>query len=132
MMKPKWDLWWVLTFLMVLAAFGCESGIPNGILEVESMIPIVKDLQIAYAGVDAMMPNPELRSEKYKEVNTLVLAKHQIDSNAFFNSFQYYQNNPVLMDSIFKNVVDQINQDILDLDRRQGRRPNLPDPEMEK
>ncbi len=129
-MRSLRDVWKILMLVASLFAFGCESGIPDGILEVEAMIPIVKDLQIAYAGVDATITNPELRPEKYEEMNTLILAKHQVGKDQFFGSFTYYEENPVLMDSIFKNVVEQINQDILDLDKKGGQKPQEPAPEV--
>lgn len=129
-MESVQNVWRVLMILVVGFTTGCGSDTPNGILEIEAMIPIVKDLQIAYAGVDATIPNPNERPEKYEEMNTLILAKHQMAKETFFNSFSYYQDNPILMDSIFKNVVDEINLEIVELDNKGGQKPINPAPEV--
>ena len=116
--------------VMVFTVSGCGGGIPSGILEIDTMIPIVKDLQIAYAGVDATIQDPSKRPVKYEEMNTLILAKHQVNKETFFDSFSFYQENPVLMDSIFKNVVDQLNQEIVQMDNNGGQKPSVPAPEV--
>lgn len=127
-MRSARNLWKFMIVTVAFAVVGCDSGIPSGVMSIEEMIPIVKDLQIAYAGVDATMPDLEKRPPKYEEMNTLILAKHQVGKDQFFGSFSYYQEHPILMDSIFKNVVNQINQDILDLDKKGGQQPNQPAP----
>ena len=116
--------------LLFAAAFfiGCDPTIPDGVMEIEDMVPVVKDLQIAYAGVDATIQNPEDRPVKYEEMNTLILAKHQVDKETFFDSFSFYQHNPTLMDSIFKQVVDQINEEIVNLDKGGQPNKNRPNP----
>ena len=101
-LRPLKKIYQLLLLSALLGMVGCESGQNGGVLSVEEMVPIVKDLQIAYAGVDATIQKPEDRPPKYEEMNTLILAKHQMDKETFFDSFSFYQENPALMDSIFK------------------------------
>lgn len=37
-----------------------------------------------------------------------ILAKHGVDSNLFYTSFEYYQNHPVLLDSVYAEVITKL------------------------
>lgn len=112
--------------LMALLAFvllACGSDRPEGLLSEEEMIPIVKDLQIAYAGVDASIRNPKNRPEKYQEMNALILEKHKVKKDVFYASFEYYQEHPALMDTIYQHVINELSVDIIPLQNPQQKRP---------
>gem|GEM_PF-4334202 len=112
---------------LILVTMGCGSDLPDGVMEIKSMVPVVKDLQLAYAGVDATIHNPDDRPAKYEEMNTLVLARHQLNKETFFKSFSYYQEHPALMDSIYKYVVDGLNADLTGIDqKRDGGKRQAP------
>lgn len=81
----------------------------------EEIVPVLKDLEIAYAGVDQTVKDPRERQEKYQEMNGIVLRKHNVDKDQFYTSYQWYERQPELLDSIFKLVIIQLNHDLVPL-----------------
>lgn len=120
----------VLCLSLVMLALGCGSDVPSNILEVNLMVPVVKDLQLSYAGIDATVHNPDDRPAKYEEMNAMVLAKHQLSKETFFTSFSYYQEHPALMDSIYRKVVDGLNADLTGIDQKRDGGKQLPPPAL--
>ncbi|MEM0998248.1 MAG: DUF4296 domain-containing protein [Bacteroidota bacterium] len=114
-------------FLLALVtglATGCESDKrPADLLTEEQMVPILKDMQIAYAGVDNTVRNPASRPLRYEEMNKLVLEKHGMGKEQFFSSYQWYEQHPELMDTIYQQVITQLSIDIVPLQNKQKRRP---------
>lgn len=118
-----------LLFALLLTACGSES-VPDGILLEEEMVPVLKDLQIAYAGVDQTVKNPRQRPMKYEEMNQIVLKKYKLSQTQFFDSYQWYQTRPELMDTIFQRVINQLNQELVEIQNQRSNRPAGGLPEM--
>ena len=118
----------ILVFLGVLS--GCaEDDRPETVLTEEQMVPILKDMQIAYAGVDNTVRNPAHRADMYEEMNQLILLKHDMDKELFFDSYSWYEAHPVLLDTIFQRIITQLNIDIVPLQNKQQKRPKAGVPE---
>ena len=101
--------------LMVALAFGltaCEESRPDWVMAEEEMVPIIKDLHLAYAGVDVTIRNPKNRPGRYQEMNELVIKKHGVDRHNFYDSYEYYQSQPALMDSIYQHVIEELNAEL--------------------
>ena len=81
----------------MLAACSKEE-VRKDILSKEQMIPILKDLQVGFAGVDATVKNPRSRKEKYAEINKLILEMLQ----------QAWRDRPTILE--VKNRLEQIVQ----------------------
>ena len=107
----RWGLVLVL-FGGLLGLPACEEASGVGVMTEEEMVPVLKDLHIAYAGVDVTVRNPKQRPEKYKEMNDLIIQKHGIDRQNFYDSYEYYQSQPALMDSIYQKVIDGLNSEL--------------------
>jgi hypothetical protein len=119
---PRISMTTALFVLLALAA--CEqTGKPGNILPQEEMVPVIKDLEIAYAGVDQTVKDPKQRQEKYEEMNSLVLRKYKLEKDQFFTSYQWYESQPVLLDSIFKQVIKELNVDLIPLQNNGNVRP---------
>lgn len=114
---------WLLGFALLLVT-ACGESKPAHIMPEAEMVPIVKDLQIAYAGVDATIRNPANRPVKYQEMNSQILQKYKVDKDRFYESFNYYQERPALMDSIYQKVITQLNVDIVPLQNKPKKREN--------
>lgn len=110
--------------ISVLIFGGCSEKLPEDLMSREEMIPVIKDLQIAYAGVDATVGVQSEKEEKYLEMNLLVLEKHQLEKNRFFDSFKWYEAHPVLMDSIYTQVIEQLTRELDSLQK--VRKSNVP------
>jgi hypothetical protein len=110
-------LWLLLVGLVV--SCGSDSR-PSSVLPQDEMVPILKDLEIAYAGVGQVVKDPKEQQIKYEEMNSMVLKKYKMDKATFFSSFQWYEQHPVLLDTIFKQILLELNAE---LNLQNGRRP---------
>ena len=98
---------------------------PQDIYSVPDMIPVIKDMQIAYAGVDVTVALQEEKERKYDELNVLILEKHQMDKQKFFKSFEWYETQPAIMDEIYTQVIDELTIELDNLQKQGGGR-NVP------
>lgn len=113
----------MIAFLAVFSSCG-ENEEPSGLLTEEQMVPLLKDMQIAYAGVDNTVRNPGSRPARYREMNKLILVKHGVDRDQFYDSYEYYERHPVKMDTIYQRVITQLSIDLVPLqNKRDLRRP---------
>ena len=117
-----------IAICLALAACGAQEKDPNLLSEVE-MVPILADMQIAYAGVDNTVRNPKLRATKYEEMNQLVLKKHNMDRDKFYSSYEYYQSQPVLMDTIYQQIIVALNAEMSKVQAE--RRNSTPKPKAQ-
>ncbi len=115
----------ILIYLsMVLLVAACTNeGPPDGILSQEQMVPVLADLEVVYAGVDQTVKDPRERVKKYEEMNTLILKKHNMNHDQFYSSYQWYEANPILLDTIFKQVVTRLNDDLIKLQSDEAAKP---------
>lgn len=104
-----------LPLMVVLLLAACGDGVPSGVLSQEEMVPVLRDLHIAYAGVDLTTPDAKLREGKYAELNHVVLDKYHLDEKVFYESYEYYQHNPTLMDTIYNEVINALNLELAPL-----------------
>jgi hypothetical protein len=102
-----------LAVALLLAS--CGDGRPSGILSESEIVPVLKDLHIGYAGIDLTIPDAKLREPRYAEINQVVFDKHKVDEKVFFESYEYYQQNPRLMDTIYNAVINSLNLDLAPL-----------------
>jgi hypothetical protein len=118
-----------VAIVLIVTACSSEAGSPD-VLTQEQMVPVLADLEIAYAGVDYTVKDPRLRVKKYQEMNAIVLKKHGMDSEVFYSSYQWYESNPALLDTIFKQVVGQLNADLANLEQGVNAQPRGKVPEL--
>lgn len=111
-----------ITVVLLVAACSAE-GPPEGILTQEQMVPVLADLEVVYAGVDQTVKDPRERVKKYEEMNTLILKKHNLNHEQFYSSYQWYEANPVMLDTIFKQVVTRLNDDLTKLQNEEAAKP---------
>jgi Domain of unknown function (DUF4296) len=100
-----------LLLALLIVACGKEKA-PAGILPEAEMAPLLCDMQIAYAGVEHTVQNPRERNRKIEEMNQAVLKKHGYAKDEFYKSYQWYQERPEVMDSLFQQVIRLIQQEM--------------------
>ncbi len=114
----------ILGLLFSALAWGCsEESRPDALLPEEQMVPVLKELEIAYAGVDQTVKDPKQRAAKYEEMNSLVLKKNNLEKKQFFDSYKWYEAHPVLLDTILKQVVMELNADLINLEQGGNVKP---------
>lgn len=117
--------------IMMLLIHGCGAEeLPKALISEDDIIPVLKDLQIAYAGVDQTVRNPKHRPAKYQEMNELVLQKYEMDNGEFFDSYKWYQSHPEILDSIYQRVITELNIEIVPLQNKQKSRRKGGGPEI--
>jgi hypothetical protein len=126
-LHPRFRTLASLCIAMAMTALlaACGSDKPDGLLTEDEMVPVLKDLHIAYAGVDLTVSDLKERSARYAEVNQMVLSKYNLDQQQFDNSYDYYQHNPYLMDTIYIKVIDELN---MELAQMSGQKPTTDAP----
>jgi ABC-type uncharacterized transport system auxiliary subunit len=129
MSKHLLSLVLALTFTLLLASCTQEE-VPKDLLSQEQMVPVLTDLEIAYAGVDQTVKDPNERKKKYEEMNSMVLKKHALTHDQFYASYQWYEADPMLLDTIFKQVVTKLNQELGNLRASQNAKPRAKVPEL--
>ena len=107
--------------LLVFSNCG-ETDQPSGLLSEEQMVPLLKDMQIAYAGVDNTVRNPGSRPGRYKEMNKLILLKHGVEKDQFYDSYEFYERHPAMMDTIYQRVITQLSIDLVPLQNKRNLR----------
>lgn len=110
---------------MLLVACNSDSK-PSDILSQEELVPVLTDLEIAYAGVDQTVKDPKERKDKYEEMNSLVLKKHNMEKETFFSSYQWYESQPEILDTIFKQVIISLNKELLPLQEKEQKQGSAP------
>jgi hypothetical protein len=128
MSKHHFFLIYCIIALVVTACSG--EGRPANVLDQEKMVPVLADLEIVYAGIDQTVQDPKNRVAKYEEMNGLVLKKHNIDQEQFYLSYQWYEANPSLLDTIFKQVASKLNDDLNALQAGESGKPRGKVPEL--
>ncbi len=103
---------------------------PSDIMPEDELVPVLKDLEIAYAGVDQTVKDPRKRQKKYEEMNSIVLKKYNVEKEHFYSSYQWYESQPVLLDSIFKLVLIELNHDLVPLQNKGNTAPGGKVPEV--
>ena len=106
--------------LIVLFAT-CSQERPVLIIPEEKMISILKEMHIAHAGIDQTIRKKEEARDKALEFNRFILEKYKVTPEVFYQSYNYYQDHPLLLDSMYVQIIAQINADLPPL---QQRKPN--------
>lgn len=114
-----------ITFVVMILVSGmlvsCGEKKPEGILSKREIIPVMKDMQIAYAGIDATVKNDLARPKRYAEMNAQILKKYKVNKEVFYKSYKYYQSRPVMMDSIYTKIIEMLNEEMVPLQQKQRR-----------
>lgn len=83
---------------------------PAGTISEEEMTAILIDIHIAEARANQFNLR-SLDSTKllYRRFEQAIFKKHKVDTASYKNSYQFYIENPVYMDRIYKAVIDSLN-----------------------
>lgn len=91
---------------------------PAYLLPTEKIVPILKEMQIAYAGIDVTEQNEEARKKKYAEMNALILDRFGVNADTFYLSYEFYQNHPEILDTIYMRVIEELNLEMMPMQKR--------------
>lgn len=94
-----------ILLLLPIAFCGCSNGAPGDVLSVDEMAEILAEMQVAHAGVDLTVEQKDGKLTETQELNVAILDAKNIDPDKFFYSYEYYQQTPRLMDSIYVRIL---------------------------
>jgi hypothetical protein len=102
---------------LMMGLMGCETDEkPANILSIPEMVPVLKELEIAYSGVDQTVKDPKQRAKKYEEMNSLVLKKNKLEKHQFYDSYKWYEARPILLDTLLKQVVQELSMELQEME----------------
>ena len=112
------------TFLLMIGLIlGCkekEKSIqPEGLLESETMVAILKDVYLTEARVSALTVNYDSSKQLFDLVEEDILRRYETSDSVYLMSMQYYLEHPEELRIIFEAVVDS-----LSLQERKLSRPD--------
>ena len=108
----------IISGILTLCLAACGEEKPDFLIPQDKIVPILKDMQIGYAGIDLTVANEKIRSQKYAELNALILDKYRVNADTFFMSYNYYQDHPEVLDSIYLRVIEELNLEMIPLQQK--------------
>ncbi len=85
------------------------QNIPDSVLNVDRMVDVMVDIHLAEAYVAENKADTIPQEERLKMFYAQVFAIHEIETKLYQNSYNYYVQEPVLMDHIYQKVTDKLN-----------------------
>lgn len=98
--------------ICLLLFFACavpdKNAIPDGVLKPEQMEAVLYDMHLA-EGVVATVPHgADSNTRRALGYYQLIYKKHQVSEEQFKNSYQFYVQHPVLLDSVYGRVIEHL------------------------
>ena len=85
------------------------NNVPDSVLAVDNMVLVMTDIHLAEALVQENKTDTIPQDIRLKEHYAYIFKLHNIDSKKYNSSYNYYSQNPVLMNHIYTKVVEQLN-----------------------
>lgn len=98
----------IVAVLLALLAFACKrsDNLPDGLIPVEQMSPILSELQIAESTVARMnLSSYDSAKVAYQYKQQQVLKSYGVDSSLFNKSYETYARYPAYMEAIYMDVL---------------------------
>jgi hypothetical protein len=110
------------TLFILLIFLSCSGNsndeLPSGVLPLPVMTDIFTDIQLAEALVKAKPHAGDTDARTVRAYYGFIYKKYGVTDSAFMHSYDYYAHHPVLLDSVFAEVVNRLN------DRQAGLKAN--------
>lgn len=99
----------LLTAVLILL-FSCrDAQAPEGVLQPEAMKAVLKDVHLAEAYLNTL-PTEDSVKKVADGFYQNVFKKHQTDFKQFEKSMRYYAKHPVLLDSLYSQLISEYQQ----------------------
>src|SRR6476659_4261663 len=104
-----------MLMLLLMACSKKEPGIPPAIISPDKMVGILTDVHIAQAAVSTYNVGDTVKYS-VSDYMPAIFKNHAITKEQFDSSLQYYSSNPALLDSIYKEVLEELSRKEGELD----------------
>ncbi|QHL86203.1 DUF4296 domain-containing protein [Nibribacter ruber] len=97
-------------FLLSLVLLGCapEVKTPADLVSEDKMTSVLLDVHLAEARIGRTILQYDTSRMVFKHVQKEILKKHQLTDSSFRHSYDYYLDNPALLDRIYEKVLDSL------------------------
>lgn len=102
-------------FLILLLAFlfSCKEKtvvIPDSVLSKDTMANVLMDIQLEEAIISKLGINDSLPKDSILKGFALIFQKHKISQEQFAKSFDYYKENPEMLEEIYDKVINELSE----------------------
>lgn len=95
----------IILFALLSLLMGCSESAPTEVLDFDQMAEILAEMQVVHAGVDLTLEQKDGKLSATQEYNAAILEAQQVEGETFYESYEYYQEHPELMDSVYVRVL---------------------------
>ncbi|UKN00404.1 DUF4296 domain-containing protein [Paracrocinitomix mangrovi] len=103
----------ILSSLMLACGSGESTNVPiqrpDNLLPLDQIIPVIIDLQILESHYQRMYQRPNMYKEALDSASTFVFEDHQISSEQFRSSYEYYACDVPTLFFIYETALDSVN-----------------------
>lgn len=100
---------------IMLLLFACapkKTKAPSDMLTQSQMSDVLSEMHVADAIVSSTKAgNQDSINQEKVNLRAFILHKYNIGQTQFQESFEYYQQNPVLMDSVYAEVITKLSNE---------------------
>ncbi|WP_345240434.1 DUF4296 domain-containing protein [Nibrella saemangeumensis] len=97
---------------LLLVIWSCRPSTdkkPANLIPEEKMVNVLTDIHLAEAQVGKLaLGSPDSSAVVYKRLERDIFKKHKIDTTTYNQSYTYYSSRPKLMEQIYKQVVENL------------------------
>jgi hypothetical protein len=97
--------------IIILCLFACapeKVNVPGDILSQHRMSEILADMHIADAVTNMKSLSTDSLRQMGVDYREFIYKKHHTDHTAFSKSFEFYKEHPLMMDSIYAEVITRL------------------------
>jgi Domain of unknown function (DUF4296) len=103
------------TLLILLFFFACSPSsekdkIPDDIIPQEKMVTILSDMHIAETMARNTIHLGDTNVQKVINYYAIIYKKNNISELAFKKSYDYYIQHPLLLDSVYSEIINQLSE----------------------
>jgi len=107
-----------LLIALAAAVVACSDPKPDGFLDRQHMTALFVDIHIADAAADRLAADPAKRDSVRSRLYEEVMRKNNLSRQVFYANYQYYLAHPVELDSIYSKVLESLNKQLSEAERK--------------
>lgn len=112
----------IAIILLLLVAVGCDKdNQPPDLLEVDQMIKILKEFHLGEGSISQLRLSGDQRTEMRDRLYDKLLEKYTIPRETFYSSYEYYLTQPMIMDTIYTHIIDELNHQLPEEQAKRAR-----------
>lgn len=98
-----------------------RNDIPDSVIAFDSMVDITLDIHLAEAWTNESKTDSLSKDERLKQYYGQIFGLHQVSSERYKRSYQYYVAHPILMQDIYTRVTEKLT--ILESEQSRIKKP---------